>query len=144
MSTEYVGVAKAAHGGRRMMGLRLLGGRPSVLLLVVVKPASAKYRIVMPIPVALITALVETVGFWSFLLNKLGVRLPKTAELASHKGLRALSRFNIDWDADDLSSMILAVLKTIEELWMDLISHGSWTFVDVRSSSGDRVQVRFI
>jgi hypothetical protein len=126
------------------MGLRFVGRRPSTLLLVVVKPASAKFRIIMPIPVALVTVLVETVGFWSFLFGKLGVRLSKTAVPEVQKACRALSRFDIDCDSEDLGSMILAVFKEIEGLWMELISHGSWTLVDVRSSSGDRVQVRFI
>jgi len=144
MSTEQVGEAKAKKGGRRTMGLRLLGRRPSTLLLVVVRPASAKFRIVVPIPVALVTVLVETVGFWSYVLGKLGVRLSKATVPEMRKVSNTLSRLNINCDSEDLGSMIFAVCKEIEVLWMELISHGSWTLVDVRSSSGDRVHVRFI
>ena len=50
--------------------------RPSVLLLIDVKPASGGPRIIVPIPIAAITVLVETIGFWG-LPEGLGVRLPK-------------------------------------------------------------------
>ena len=144
MSTEPVDAAKAAKDGTRMKGLRLLGRRPSTLMLVVVKPASSKFRIVVPIPVALVTVLVETVGFWSYVLGKLGVRLSDVSVPEVRKATRTLSKFNINCDSEDLGSLIFAVFKEIEGLWMELISHGSWTLVDIRSSSGDRVHVRFI
>ncbi|NLU42701.1 MAG: hypothetical protein GXX08_10910 [Firmicutes bacterium] len=127
-----------------MKGLRLLGRRPSTLMLVVVKPASSKFRIIVPIPVALVTVLVETVGFWSYVLGKLGVRLSNVSVPEVRKATRTLSKFNINCDSEDLGSLIFAVFKEIEGLWMELISHGSWTLVDIRSSSGDRVHVRFI
>jgi len=125
--------------------------RPSVLLLIDVKPASGGPRIIVPIPIAAITVLVETIGSWAPALKRLGVRLPKriSRHLEQHTRVAATKiPVNINagegakrWDG---GSVVESALGAVEALWRELISYGSWDFVNVKSSSGDRVVIRFV
>jgi len=112
--------------------------------LVIVKPASGKHRIIVPIPVAAITVLVETVGFWGPALARLGVRLPNGVGKHLERIRSDLERLPVDLKSDHGESVLISAISSIEELWQELISYGSWDVVDIKTSSGDRVLVRFI
>lgn len=144
MSSEQAGAGLAPVIGGSTMGQKILGRRPSILLLIVIKPAAAKRRIVIPIPVALVTVLVETAGFWGSILGRLGVRLPQNVAQASLKGSKRLPYLPLDLNGESLNSILSAVFGALEGLWLDLISYGSWSLVDIKSSDGDRVLIRFI
>lgn len=126
---------------------RFLNWRPSILLLVIVKPSSTKFRIIVPVPVATVTTLVEAVAFWGGTLGRLGgrwakngIKTPLTAEAASRRltaGLRGLG-------LSSASSALEVAPAALERLWRELISHGSWSLVDAKTSGGDRIFVRFV
>lgn len=118
--------------------------RPSVLLLVDVKPASKGPRIIIPIPVAAITVLIETIGFWGPALRRLGVRLPDTISRHLEHAGAATKSLPVNLHSKDGESVVGLALRAVEELWRELISYGSWDLVNIKSSSGDRILIRFV
>lgn len=123
---------------------RLLNRRQSILMLVIVKSSSMKHRIVIPVPIAAVTTLVEAVGFWGTILSWFGFRWAKGALKAPLAAQAITRRLSVDLGDLGFSSVVSAVPAAVEELWRELISHGSWSLVDVKTSDGDKVVVRFI
>ena len=123
-------------GMRPLAVARRLFGRRSVMLIIRFRTSDMKRSVLIPVPIPVITVLVESFGFW----GQVAARIWRG---------RAFSRVNIEEKThgmvkgETLDAAISSVSHMVEGLWRELISMGSWTVVDIESSDGDRVSIRF-